>query len=580
MKDNENTRFLLEVSSGDNRKIVLGNKLFQLTLCELDVWINGRRVEALLCTDKPLPVIWTLHEQIEILTGQAITDNDDVKVELETIEAGRIIYGNKLVMPAIQKSTHSKRFLEFLHKSYDIDFVIDAQDIRCRRDDLLCGYALEWNDSSDTRSRWMDPISGKIHESVVSLIKEIHPEVLRFRLTKWDEESIFDVSFQNFLQLCSNLETSSHIVLDTKNFDLTKFLEIIRSVKDQISPKPWWQPKRIWELSAGRQAGIDDQQCSNLVEQLRQTAESIKAADPDGILILPAADPRSETGRQWNERLLQQCINVIDQISISRIFPGPKGWVGDDTDLNFDLACGLPAEFEALIRNLSSQIDAYASEKKIPVAVTPWSYFKQPADGFDGYHTVYTKQDAFYFASVMNRILRNTDKIGVVETGFLFGPMGLIESTGGKAWKTAPFHFFGMIHSLQNVVLNPKTIKNQPIPSFNWTGIPGIADPQTIPYLDILASRSEDGTKLFLLVLNRHPRKRALVRFNFMNLADMHPIEAKVLRTNNRNSANTVDHPDSVFCKEIALRDYKFMDHVNLDIAPAGIAAMLLSSRP
>ncbi len=586
MKENENTRFILEISSEDNRKIILRNNLFQLTLCELDVWVNGRRIEALLCTDAEsvrinelLPVTWILHEQIEILTGQSLTGNDDVKVEIETVEAGRIIYGNKLVMPAIQKSAHSKRAFEFLHKSYEADLVIDAQEIRCRRKDQLCGYALQWDDSSDTLSQWMDPKSGKLVEPVVSFIKELHPEVLCFHLTKRDEKGSFDKSFQNFLQLCSNLETSSHIVLDTENFDQTKIPEIVRSVKDQLSPKQWWQPKRIWELSAGRLAGIDDQQRSNLAEQIRLTAESIKAADPDGILILPAADPRSVTGRQWNEMLLQQCINLIDQIGISRIFPGPKGWVGNDTDINFDLACGLPAEFEALIQRLSAQIETFSAEKKIRIAITPWSYFKQPSAEFDSYHSVYTKQDAYYFASVMNRILSNSDKVGIAETGFLFGPMGLIESTGGNTWKTAPFHFFEMIHSLQNVILNPKTIKNRSIPSFNWAGLPGVADPQDIPYLDILASRSEDGTKLFLLVLNRHPRKRALVRFSFMNLADMHPIEAKVLRAKSRNSANTSDHPESVFCKEIALRDYKFMDHVNLDIAPAGIAAMLLSSK-
>ncbi len=423
----------------------------------------------------------------------------------------------------------------------------------------------------------MDLPSGGVREAAVSLIKELRPELLCFPWATSADTALQQQAYLNFLQLCSRFEASPHVIFRLSDMDLSQIPEIIRTGIESVPGKTWWQPQRTWELSLPGSVPAEETRRTALIDRIRSAAEMIKAADPQGILILPGTDPRTEKGRLWNEYLLQTCAHCLDQIGISNVFPGIKGWGGRDDKTAYALSCGLPDEFEALIRSLSAQAAAYSDGRPVKLAVSPWAYFKQPANIPDRYETVYTKQDAFYFASVLNRIYHHTDRIGTAVAGFLFGPMGFIDSADGQYWKTAPFHLFEMMHSRQKIALPPQTVKEKEVPSFTWDGIPGVANPQTIPYVDIHASRSEDGKQLFILVINRHPRKRALVRFDFMNLGMLRPVEATVLRAKRTGDTNTEHRPEAVSRKEIKLRNYRAMDHVNLDIAPSGIGGMLLS---
>ena len=572
-----------EIAVENFNEIQLQNFLFQLTIYDQRVRFNGKTIKSFLQKDgidildlDQNPLNWELHQTIRIRTEEKVSLNDNLKVEIETEEAGRLVIHNRAYLEGIPKTSHIKKLSDLWRRNFSADFVADAMDVCNRQQDLQFGYAFQIDQSAKTISQWMDLETGKIHEWVIPIIKDLHPKTLSYRWNPANKDPLQKTAFLNFLRICSEIEASPHIVMPLSQKEPSNLPGTIKEVIEAISSKPWWIPQRIWEISC---TGLDSQPSQEKINLLRKNAELIKTIDPVSTLILPGLDPIFSDGRQWNEKLFETCNEWIDQIGVSNILPGPKGWSGSDGNVDFDQACGLPQEFDAWIKRISIQLETLDPHKTVKIAINPWCYFKQSALEKSFYNSSYEKQDAFYYQSINNIIRKNTCRLGVVEAGFLFGPMGMIESDQEKHWKTVPYILFSMNRSLQNMILNSKTLPGKEIPSFQWAGIPGIAESQSIPYLDGLFSRSEDGKILTLIVLNRHPRKRALVRINFMNFPDMHPTEAKVLRAKNRFSTNTGENPEAVFCKEISIRNYKPMDHVTLDIGPIGIALMTLTSK-
>ncbi len=588
MKKNDPARFEIRFSPG-NGDLFIRNTLFPLTLSEVRIWGNGQSIAGeIFSGDTPVQISpatlygWPLHGELRFKTSQPFSPEctagtDNLKIEIETHEIGRILFGNDLPPNEIPAPTHPKRLFDFLHKTLNFSFILDGQDTRNRNSQFQTGFMLHWQTTPEARGQWMDPVSGEMREAAVALIHDLRPEVLSFRRAANADEVLQQRAYENFLRLCARFEASPHILIDLPDVEPAALPDLVRTAIEAVPAKDWWQPQRSWQVQLPGSIPSDATRRDELMTQLRLAAEKIKTADPEGSLILPGADPRTEKGRLWNEALMKTCGELLDQISIPHIFPGIRGWDEGNKQTAYALACGLPDEFEALVRNLSIQINALSDGKTIPLAISPWAYFKQSAASPDRYDAVYTKQDAFYFAAVLNRIFRQSDRIGIASAGFLFDTMGLIDSAENRYWKNAPFHLFEMMNARQKITLNPQPYKEKEMPSFTWNGIPGIANSQTIPYVDVHASRSEDGKKLFLLVINRHPRKRALVRFDFMNLGQLRPVAATVLRAGRIDAANTVERQEAVYRKEIKLRNYRTMDHVNLDIAPSGIAGMLLS---
>lgn len=581
----KNTHLLnpFKISVENLNQILIQNRLFQLTIWYQGIRINGKIVKSWLQKDgadilalDQSPFLWELHQTICIRTEEDISLEDDLKVEIETEETGRLMIQNRSPLIDISKSSHVKKLTDLWKRNYSTDLIADAVDVCSRKQALQTGYAFQIDKSTDTISQWMDLESGKIFEWVIPLIKGLHPKTLSYRRHLSNQDPLQKTAFQNFLHICWEIEATPHVILPLSQTESFNLPDAIAEVIEAMPNKPWWNAQRIWEISC---SGLTLQQSTERINKLREAAEIIKSKDPDATLILPGSDSRFSDGRQWNEKMLESCIEWIDQIGISSIFPGPKGWIENYANASYDHACGLPAEFDSLLKRISIQLESLDLHKKVRIAISPWSYFKQFASDQDAYHSNFTKQDAFYYQSVNNIIQKNGERLGVVESGFLFGPMGMIESNQGKYWKTVPYLLFSINCLHQNLILNIKTLPGKGIPAFHWSGIPGAAEAQSIPYLDTLFSRSENGKKMTLIILNRHPEKRALVRVNFMNFPDMRPIEAKVLHAKSKLSANTFENPEAVFCKEIPMRNYKPMDHVNLDIGPIGIAMMTLTSR-
>jgi alpha-L-arabinofuranosidase len=136
------------------------------------------------------------------------------------------------------------------------------------------------------------------------------------------------------------------------------------------------------------------------------------------------------------------------------------------------------------------------------------------------------------------------------------------------------------MQDIEENILAFEMLPNRPVPEYFWSGIKGAMEAVELPIVEGFASRSNDGSKVFLNVVNRSPRKRAVIRISFINFEDMRPLKAGVIRRNRKQDRNYPDKVNNVTFAEISVRKYRRMDHVNLDIPASGIASMVLTSEP
>ncbi len=86
-------------------------------------------------------------------------------------------------------------------------------------------------------------------------------------------------------------------------------------------------------------------------------------------------------------------------------------------NISFDQACGLPQELKHGSNAFRVNWKLWITQN-VRIAISPWSYFKQPALQRSFYDSSYEKQDAFYYQSVNNIIGKLSSRLGIVENGF------------------------------------------------------------------------------------------------------------------------------------------------------------------
>ena len=437
-------------------------------------------------------------------------------------------------------------------------------------------------DQADEWDRWLDQKSETFVPQLMSLLKELSPKVLTLILpVDYAKNPQVKPRLNAFLRLCGELEASPHLqFIVTDSFDSASCLATARQVLESVKPTAWWTPRYWFDFQLKNYYDADQVPSAQVMDTLTNISAEIHALNPQCSVILSGAAPATGSAVNWNKELASRFIESMDAFGFSWIYPGPKGWFEGKPGFELELASGLSGAFNQALRSTILMLDEISPEKSIPLALSPLSYFKMPAvpDSVP-YQTESSKQDSFYQAAVVSQLLRFADQICLAAFGPVFGNGGLIRSEAGASWGSAGYHLQKVFLSVEDIILRVKTIRDKELQTFEWAGVPGLIDARAIPYIEVLASRSNDAAKINLIVLNRHNRKRAHVRVNFPEFAEMRPLEAKILRSGKRQFQNTAGKPEAVYCGTVTLRKYKKMDHVNLDLPPQGIISMTLTSR-
>ena len=440
-----------------------------------------------------------------------------------------------------------KTILDYFKKSYDAKLSVSARELN-RVPDQLRGVAVSLNDGRDV-----------ITEEVRAMIRELRPKIMRLYPA--------DANYQAWLDFCLAEEINPHVVLSADDA-----ADAIRGTVAALREK-FAGARRFYELDCdpNQAARGTDEEIEARAAVLNAAAEGLREADPDGEIILTGIMPYgADRGRAelWNARMLELCAANMNYIGVAWD-PTPAGSrVWDAEADGIEVMHALAEEFKDAMLRVDRQIRESGAEN-VRVVLSGWH-------GIDD-GVPQARQDCVYFTSVYESIRAMSDLIAAAEFGPLFGTAGLFDEEDGTVFANVSYQNLLLAANELEIPLTVEEFEHaKPIPAEHWAGVPGVVDPRDMKWVKVSASRSADGKTVHLLMTNRHPYKRAVLRVCFYGLPDLYPVEARILRSKSRTDGNSGAAPSKVYCKRLPLRPYRPMDHVNPDIGECSSVSMVL----
>ena len=448
-----------------------------------------------------------------------------------------------------------RSFSEYFKHEFETDFEVDSRR-RLNRAGQVQGIDVSG----------MDPEMGLSEaemETGYSLIRELKPNVLR--IPDADNER------ERWLEFAKTQMISPHLVISCE-MDLTEAEHLAVDCLRRFGNSDVWSPSRFYEISADLYALSDEAKAEDVLSKTRKLAEIIKKTDPEGMIIIGGMFPNASRWGQAkavNQKLLENCGDVMDLFGV-QVFPEPlngKDW--EDEKDGIEVNCRLAEEIGKTLVRLKNHISQVTGEDRINIAVNGWSFLRDDVRQ--------KKQDGLYYISVQNTLQKYAAWIPLAEAGPLFGNGGLLRREDGVVFGDVFYHSL-----LLSVPALPVPLEihekddGKKNPVYQWPGLPGSIEGGEIKMVEASAAMSGDGKRLYLLVTNRSPYRRAVLHVRFRGFDKMHPAEAFVLSSKKRLDENDAGNPTRVYCKAVKLRNYRKMDHVNLDIPQCSAVCMLL----
>ncbi len=454
-----------------------------------------------------------------------------------------------------------KTLLDFFKKSYDVKVCVSARDRLCEKTDQLRGLAAALDDGREIFTDGGDNAG----EEIYSLIRELRPGILRLYPA--------DGNYKPRLDFCLKEEIHPHIVLSAAE-SAEAIRGTVSALREKFAGNEIWTPRRFYELDCDPLTAVrgSDEEIAARAEALNEAAAVIREADPEGEIILTGMMPYGENrGRAelWNTRMMKTCAGNMNHIGVSWEPLPVSGRNPDENADGIELMYALSEEFKDAMLRLERQIRESGTEN-VRVVLSGW----QGID--DG--VPQKRRDCVYFTAVYETIRAMSDLIAAAEYGPIFGRAGLFSVEEGTVFGNVSYQNLLLTTSELEIPLEVKEFSHEkPIPAEHWAGIPGSLEGRDMKWVRVTASCSADGKSLHLLMTNRHPFKRAVLRVRFYDMPDLYPVEAFILRSAKPADSNSAAEPMKVYCKQVKLREYRVMDHVNPDIGECSSVSMLLT---
>ncbi|MGH2347512.1 MAG: alpha-L-arabinofuranosidase C-terminal domain-containing protein, partial [Chloroflexota bacterium] len=223
----------------------------------------------------------------------------------------------------------------------------------------------------------------------------------------------------------------------------------------------------------------------------------------------------------------------IDNITLHHYAQADEDASRDD---QYWLAVTAPSRIGDLIAMSRATIDAHApGGKRIPISFDEWNvihrHAKYPRVIANGdwsalehqalfttlgeqmgvAHQDYALVDGLYAALFFNVLLRNADHVTMANQAQLVNLFGLIETGPAGAYGTAEYHAFRLYVEQSGPTAVAVRVDS---PTFEVRATGNLPARQGEPYLDVAATQDIERRKLWLHVVNRHPREEIAVRID------------------------------------------------------------------
>jgi alpha-N-arabinofuranosidase len=357
----------------------------------------------------------------------------------------------------------------------------------------------------------------------------------------WSEREPSDFGSDEFITLCRRLGAEPHVTVNVEGAGATPeeaaaWVEYMNGPPDSIygamraadghrepfGVKTWELGNEIW---GDWVRGHSD--AATYARNYRRYREAMLKVDPTLRLIAVGRD-RTD----WNDQVVAAVGREIDLLSLHHYEPP-----GDQADPRWLMA--RPLDFERYYRELGASLRARAG-KPIPLIVNEWNtVLPLPRQ--------HSMESALYAARLMNVFERTGDVVEMTAVSDLMNgwPGGIIQAGRHGVYVTPTYRVVELYNRFRGSERLAATVGS---PTFDVAG-----GPTGVPIVDVVASRTADGRRYVLKLVNTDFDRAATVRVSIGGAAA--PIKGRcyTLTAPRLTTANTFAAPDAVSVRTSAM---------------------------
>lgn len=272
-------------------------------------------------------------------------------------------------------------------------------------------------------------------------------------------------------------------------------------------------------------------------------SKAVRAVDPEAQIIATGLGPMSDG--KWNAAQLSNPAGTFDDLSLHFILGTNHPALANPTpEFTAAAAYALPYAVGPYFDKVEAQVDEHPELKgKVHLAVTEWLFNSK---GFgernftDESPSWLNEGGAVMAAGFLNTVLRHTAEIKITDM------TGIMEFAG--IWKrreqvfaVPAYYVFKMYTAVKGDTVLPVSSDSG---SYNVKGgVRPLDDVADIPYIDVVVTRSADGSRLTLLCVNRSLNQDVPVNFDLGQLRATAAAEVEQISATNRYEQNDEVEP-------------------------------------
>lgn len=414
------------------------------------------------------------------------------------------------------------------------------------------------------------PTRGGIREDVLELVRALRPSCIRWpggcftenyhwrdgvgerRPVKfdwfWNKPEPNRVGTHEFLQFCGEVGAETVICANFHSATPEEAAAWVQYCNGDAStpegrrraenghPEPfnvlhWDIGNETWSLGKERYA-------KGFVEFHRE----MKAADER---IKCVAVGPSHFDRAWNEEVLQVAGEYLDYLAPHCY----TGWGERDAAKCPDwyyrnLSSAL--EVEDVLRKNVQMLDEFLPHRsEVGIALDEWGVWTQTVQGI---HQNYDLSDGLVAASVFNAMHRLCRRVKMANWAQLVNVLGVIQANATQAFPTPVYHVFRLYSNLCEEQLLESEVVGEAFDVPEDARFPA----QGVPCLDVSATRSADGKRFCLMVVNRHRDEAIEASLELKGARLVENLRIFEMNGPEPGSMNTFAEPEAVHVSEKA----------------------------
>lgn len=541
----------------------------------------------------------------------------DLRLNIHTREVGTLSFSvtSKQAAPggsSTQRPAAPSGFASRFQRPIKTDVQIRYNDVIGQINPYIYGQFIEHLEDCIYNGVWTADGSA-LRADTLELIKKLNPPLIRYpggnfvsgyhwedgigpkdqRPVRFDDawkaEESNQVGTDEFMELCRQTGADPFMVVNCGNGTADEAARWVaycnapadteqgRRRAENGHPEPygiklWGVGNEIW---GSWQIGHTD--AATYTARLREFAQAMREVDPAIQLVAVGhavlSDDPQDSGRLWNETVLKGAGDLFDYLSFHLYQPDRDGWQDEyDQQALHKTICAAPLDAERIIQRIQEQIETLQPDRAIHIAFDEWNVWLPAPDGAPSMHkVVYTLRDALYVTGMLNVFQRQCSALHIANLAQLVNVLPLIVTNAESAYATSIYYPFLMYKEMQNLALN-STVRGK---FYDSEALGNIAAVQDVPYVEISATRNDDGSKLVVSILNRHPSLRTYVNIDLKDFPKMRLSEGWLLTHPDPLAANSVEQPENVKSRQIGLPD-KRGSRFRLDLSPLSVSILSL----